>query len=120
MCDVLCDQQMGCRYPKCGTVSNCLHPNLNWHKRKIGLNANITYHLHSSTNPIFIQQIKDVQFDFIYLDGAHDHANNVLLELKLLYPYLKKGGVMAGSIYHLVFKENIFIKLIRNRFILDS
>ena len=99
MCDVLCDQQMGCRYPKCGTVSNCLHPNLNWHKRKIGLNANITYHLHSSTNPIFIQQIKDVQFDFIYLDGAHDHANNVLLELKLLYPYLKKGGVMAGSIY---------------------
>ena len=42
---------------------------------------------------------KDGEFDFAYIDADH-HYNSVINDLKLWYPKVKKGGVLAGHDYH--------------------
>ena len=56
----------------------------------------IKYYKAKSTDTRFIDEIKYTSFDFIYLDGAHDH-DNVKIELNLLWPLIRSGGVMAGT-----------------------
>jgi len=57
----------------------------------------IKYYKAKSTDTRYIDEIKHTSFDFIYLDGAHDH-DNVKIELNLLWPLIRSGGVMAGTV----------------------
>ena len=96
MCDPAADELMGCRYPPVKSSYKCNHPELNWYERNIiTLNSKIIYYKMKSTDERFIHEIKNIKFDFIYLDGAHDY-HNVKIELQLLWPFIKSGGVLAG------------------------
>jgi len=44
------------------------------------------------------------EYDFIYLDGAHDYEN-VRKDMENAYPLIKKGGVLAG---HDINQEEVF------------
>lgn len=48
--------------------------------------------------------LKDVEFDFVYMDGNHTYEF-VKNDLKNWYPLIKKGGVLAGHDAH--FKDVI-------------
>jgi len=109
MCDPSADELMGCRYPPVKSSFKCNHSELNWFERNIiTLNSKIKYYKMRSTDEKFINKIKNVKFDFIYLDGAHDYRN-VKIELQLLWPFIKSGGVLAGMNYILYF---LFLKFI--------
>ena len=41
---------------------------------------------------------KNRSLDFIFLDGSHEYKD-VLLDLQLFYPKLKRGGIIAGHDY---------------------
>ena len=87
------DELMGCRYPPVKSSFKCNHLELNWFERNIiTLNSKIKYYKMRSTDEKFINKFKNVKFDFIYLDGAHDYRN-VKIELQLLWPFIKSGGV---------------------------
>jgi cephalosporin hydroxylase len=44
-----------------------------------------------------LKEIED-ELDFVYLDASHDY-NYVIQEMKIVYPKLKKGGILAGHDY---------------------
>ena len=50
------------------------------------------------------QLLKDIQFDFVYIDGNHCNEY-VVKDLNNWYSLVKKGGVLAGHDAH--FKEVI-------------
>ena len=83
MCDPAADELMGCRYPPVQSKYKCNHPELNWFDRGMYTHQDIKYYKAKSTDTRFIFEIKHTSFDFIYLDGAHDHEN-VKIELYLL------------------------------------
>jgi hypothetical protein len=47
-----------------------------------------------------IEKLKGIsdELDFVYLDGSHDY-NYVLEEIRIVYPKLKEGGILAGHDY---------------------
>jgi len=47
-----------------------------------------------------LKQIED-ELDFVYLDGSHDFSY-VLEEMRIVYPKLKEGGLLAGHDYEQV------------------
>lgn len=51
-----------------------------------------------STDAKALEAIAGRQYDFIYLDGAHDH-DNVKAELPLYWDRIAPGGVLAGHDY---------------------
>jgi len=42
---------------------------------------------------------KNRSLDFIFIDASHEYKD-VLLDLQLFYPKLKRGGIIAGHDYH--------------------
>lgn len=75
-----------------------INANMTWSKRNVGVNAEKTLIQDFSTTDKCIDRMRKEQFDFIYLDGAHDYQN-VKKELPLAWPLIKPGGVLAGHDY---------------------
>lgn len=59
---------------------------------------------------------KDEEFDFVYIDADH-HYDSITNDLKLWYPKIKKGGVLAGHDYH---KSMEGIVMAVNEFCVDN
>ena len=72
--------------------------NGSWAHEGVGLNAQIRSIKQLSTDPAALRAIGDRKYDFIYLDGAHDH-HTVKEELSLYWPKVAVGGVLAGHDY---------------------
>jgi hypothetical protein len=81
-----------------GVLHSDADAELSWEKRRIGINAKKTFIQDYSTTRACQQRLQNIQFDFIYLDGAHDYSN-VKRELSLFWHMLKPGGMMAGHDY---------------------
>lgn len=71
---------------------------MNWENRDIISNAQLHFYRNLSTDYSFIASVKDIQLDFLYLDGAHDYAT-VKEELQLMWRNIRPGGVLAGHDY---------------------
>ncbi len=52
--------------------------------------------IHRGFSHDFINEFEDEYFDFIYVDAGHKYKQ-VLSDLTLYYPKLKKGGLMSGD-----------------------
>jgi len=45
-----------------------------------------------------VEKFEDESIDFAFIDAAHDYYN-VYMDIKLWYPKVKKGGIIAGHDY---------------------
>jgi len=60
--------------------------------------TSVTFIQGSSLDYKVLERLPEGHYDFIYLDGAHDH-DNVKAELEIYYRRVKPGGVFAGHDY---------------------
>lgn len=69
-----------------------------WGPSNIGNNVKLHFYRNFSTNVQFLSKVKDIQFDFMYLDGDHSYKT-VKEEIQLLWGNIRPGGVLAGHDY---------------------
>mmetsp|Transcript_20447 Transcript_20447/g.47171 ORF Transcript_20447/g.47171 Transcript_20447/m.47171 type:complete len:311 (-) Transcript_20447:143-1075(-) len=88
------------RYPAFGRPSDnkTVSSKMAWSTRGIGSNARLTAIRELSTAKAALDATAGAQYDFIYLDGAHDYVN-VKAEMYLYWPKVAPGGMLAGHDY---------------------
>lgn len=69
-----------------------------WGSHNIGNGVKIHFYRNFSTDKDFLSNVKDMQLDFLYLDGDHSYKT-VKEEIQLLWDSVRPGGVLAGHDY---------------------
>lgn len=52
--------------------------------------------IQATSNQALEGPLKDIKFDFIFIDGSHQYQD-VLNDIQLSLPFLNEGGIMAGD-----------------------
>jgi hypothetical protein len=62
------------------------------------LNGKINYEIFKLSSEESSKKYNDESLDFVFIDGAHEY-NEVLKDINLWYPKVKKGGIICGDDY---------------------
>lgn len=59
---------------------------------------NVEFIILKTTSKLAVKYVKNLLYDFIYLDGRHDYVS-VKQDINMYFPLLKPGGILAGHDY---------------------
>jgi len=69
-----------------------------WEQEGYLKNVDVTFEQTESQDPDLLAKYPDGYFDFVYLDGGHDHED-VRQEIPIWWKKVRSGGVLAGHDY---------------------